>query len=140
MFLVIMRRQNILLTLVLCTAEFFWKCSYLFWRWCSYCSQYCYVNLSFSENILIYSEETVHTAHIPTTYIRVLMKMILHGVAIMKPGFFYYSFPATSMTKRVIGHWPVDFPYRHTKFHSRASVSLAVTIVRSGSCVWTPSE
>ena len=25
--------------------------------------------------------------------------------------------------------------YRHTKVHSRASVSLAVTIVRSGSCV-----
>ena len=28
--------------------------------------------------------------------------------------------------------------YRHTKFHSRAVVSLAVTSVRSVSCVWAP--
>ena len=34
----------------------------------------------------------------------------LHGVAIKKPDCFYYSFPATSITKRRVGHWPVDFP------------------------------
>ena len=34
----------------------------------------------------------------------------IQGVAIKKPDCFYYSFPATSMTKRRVGHWPVDFP------------------------------
>ena len=34
----------------------------------------------------------------------------IHGVAIKKLDCFYYSFPATSMTKRRVGHWPVDFP------------------------------
>jgi len=34
----------------------------------------------------------------------------VRGVAIKKPDCFYYSFPATSMTKRRVGHWPVDFP------------------------------
>jgi len=59
----------------------------------------------------------------------------VRGVAIKKPDCFYYSFPATSMTKRRVGHYPWTSLYRHTKVHSRASVSLAVTIVRSGSCV-----
>jgi len=35
---------------------------------------------------------------------------IINGVAIKKQDCFYYSFPATSMTKRTVGHWPVDFP------------------------------
>ena len=34
----------------------------------------------------------------------------LRGVAIKKLDCFYYSFPVTSMTKRRVGHWPVDFP------------------------------
>jgi len=30
--------------------------------------------------------------------------IVIHGVAIKKPDCFYYSFPATSMTKRRVGH------------------------------------
>jgi len=36
--------------------------------------------------------------------IQLLMKRHIHGVAIKKPDCFYYSFPATSMTKRRVGH------------------------------------
>ena len=32
------------------------------------------------------------------------------GMAIKKLDCFYYSFLATSMTKRRVGHWPVDIP------------------------------
>jgi hypothetical protein len=34
----------------------------------------------------------------------------IHGAAIKKPDCFYDSFPVTSMTKRRVGHLPVDFP------------------------------
>jgi hypothetical protein len=67
-------------------------------------------------------------------YVCVCMCVCVQGVAIKKPDCFYYSFPVTSMTKRRVSL------YRHTKVHSRASVSLAVTTVRSASCVWAPLE
>jgi len=38
MFLVIPWKQNVLLTLLLCTADFLWKCSYLFRGDSTYCS------------------------------------------------------------------------------------------------------
>jgi len=77
MFLVISRRLYILLALLLCTAKFFWKCSYLFWGESTYSSHYYYVQLSFSENVLSYSEETVHTSHITTMCSCVILKMSL---------------------------------------------------------------
>ena len=39
-----------------------------------------------------------------------IVEIWIRGVAIKKPDCFCYSFPATSMTKRRVGHWPVDFP------------------------------
>jgi len=47
MFLVVLRSQIILLTLLLRTAEGSWKCSYLFWGEGTYCSQFYYVKLRY---------------------------------------------------------------------------------------------
>jgi len=77
MFLVIPKRQYILLTLLLCTDELFWKCSWLFRRDSTFCSHYYYVQMIFSENILSYSEETVHTPHTTTMYMWGFLKMFL---------------------------------------------------------------
>ena len=76
-FLVVLRRLYILLTLLLRTAEIICKCSYLFCGDSTYWSNYYYVQLSFSENILNYTEERVYTVHITTMYSWVILKMFL---------------------------------------------------------------
>jgi len=126
MFLFVLRRQYILLTILLRTAEFFWKCSLLFWEDSSYCSHYCYVQLSFSENdylfwgdstyfshyyyvtcfsenVQLFSEETVHTALITSTYrcafLKMLLMYVLLTLLLRTVGFFWkYSllFPGDS--------------------------------------------
>ena len=73
--LVIPRRQYIILILLICTDEFFWKCSYLFCGDSTYCSHYYYVELRYSENVLSYSEERVHTVHTITRYSWVFLKI-----------------------------------------------------------------
>ena len=48
----------------------------------------------------------------PRIFIRIIRSYLctvnsiadIHGVAIKKPDCFYYSFPATSMTKKRVGH------------------------------------
>ena len=77
MFLVNVRRSYIQHSLLRCTAELFWKFSQLFWGNSSYISHYCYVQLSFFENVLSYSQETVHTDHITTTYSWGILKLFL---------------------------------------------------------------
>jgi len=75
-FLIILRIQYILLTLLLCTSEVFLKCSYLLCGESTYCSHY-NVQLSYSKNILFYSEQTVNNAHITTKYGWVILKIFL---------------------------------------------------------------
>jgi len=77
LFLVILRRKYILLTLLICTAELLWKCPLSFWRDSTHCTHYYSVQLNYSENDLSYTEETVHTAHITTMYSWVILKMSL---------------------------------------------------------------
>ena len=76
MFLVILLRQNILLTLLLCTALLFWYFQLL----CgenTYLSHYYDVQLSFSLNVLSYSEDTVHAVQFTTTYNWFFLKKFL---------------------------------------------------------------
>jgi len=77
MFLVIFRRLYILITLLLRTAEVFWKCSYLFWGVCTYFLHYYYVQQNYTENFLRFSEDVLHAAHITTKYIWGILKMII---------------------------------------------------------------
>jgi len=62
------------------------------------------------------SSHTLHTmisvlhAIFNTTFPVFHWTVLVRGVTIKKPDCFYYSFPVTSMTKRRVGHWPVDFP------------------------------
>ena len=65
----------------------------------------CYQNILMRHGCYIWTK-----THVLSTSLRVLSPNELQGVAIKKPDCFYYSFLATSMTKRRVGHWPVDFP------------------------------
>ena len=67
MFLVITRKQYFLHMFLLCTDEVLWKFSLIFRVDSTYFSHYYYVQRSFSENILSCSEETVYNAQITTT-------------------------------------------------------------------------
>ena len=62
MFWVILWRQCLLLVQTLCTAEFVWKCTGLFWTNRVYCMYKHCVQLKMSGDFLVYSVQTVFTA------------------------------------------------------------------------------
>lgn len=55
-------RQCLLLVQTLCTGEFVWKCTGLFWTNRVYCMYKHCVQLNLSGNFLVYSVQTVFTA------------------------------------------------------------------------------
>jgi len=57
-----------LLILLVCTAELFWKFSWLFCGDSTYFSYYCYLQLSYSDSVFTYSMEAVEIANITTKY------------------------------------------------------------------------
>ena len=77
MFLVILRSQYILLTLLLCTGNFFSLCPLLLQAEWTYSTNYYFVQLRCSENVLIYSEVSLYSAHNSTMYVWVFLKMFL---------------------------------------------------------------
>ena len=58
----------------------------------------------FSLNIIINNIKTSSNFHLCRTILNFTSYEDVRGVAIKKPDCFYYSFPATSMTKRRVGH------------------------------------
>ena len=66
-----------MLTLLLCTDEFSLKCSWLFRGDNSFCSQFYYVQLRYSEKGFSYSDDTIHTLNTNFMYRCVFLNVFL---------------------------------------------------------------
>jgi len=129
-FLFIVRRGYKLVTLPLGTAELFRKFSLLFLGKSRNSSHYFYVQLSFSENILSYSEQNVHSAHNTTLYSWVFLKMSMLFWGDCTYCSHYYHYHLRYSEKDLFYSEDTEITIRITSMYSWIIPKMFLTILR----------